>query len=206
MRKTYILGHGGFAKEIYEQVFIHDKSHIFGGFITLKDKKAYITDEQGIKAFTYDLDASFILGTGNKKWKNVFIDHFSRYYDKNIKHFPNVYSSKAYISRTSSIGIGNIFCPFSMLNANAQIGNFNTINIYASINHDCIVGDCNILSPYSTILGYCKIGNNNFLSTHATLTPTTSIKDDNTISAGEVVFDDMQSREFFQSGIITKKS
>jgi UDP-3-O-[3-hydroxymyristoyl] glucosamine N-acyltransferase len=205
MSKTYILGNGGFAKEIFEQIFLQDKNYSFGGFIILKDKKAYLINDQGITPFTYEATASFVLGTGHKKWKSAFIEHFSRYYEKTIKHFPNIISSKAYVSHTSSMGIGNVLCAFSLINANAQIGSFNTINVYASINHDCIIGDNNILSPYASILGYCKVGDNNFLAAKAVITPTISIKDGNTISAGEVVFDDMANREFFQSGIITKK-
>ena len=178
---------------------------MFGGFIILDNDKALLLNEDGVTAFTYPQDAQFILGTGNKKWRKLFIDHFLKYYSSTENHFPNFYSSKAYISKTARAGIGNVFCPFSTLNADATIGNFNCINIYASINHDCIVGDFNIFSPYAGQMGYGTMGNSNFIGTNAIIVPKIILGNDNTISSGECVFDNMKDREFFQSGIIVKK-
>jgi len=202
MSKTYILGDGGLAKELLEQVFTTNKNTKFGGCITLQDKKAYLNKDI---LFGYEPNASFILGVGKISIRNLFINHFSQYYELNIKHFPNIISSSAYISYTGSIGYGNVFCPFSLLNANAQIGNFNLFNAYSSISHDCVMGDNNVLSPYSGIMGGCSIGNNNFFGPDAIITKKIAIEQENSISAGEVVFDNMATRQFFQSGIITKK-
>jgi acetyltransferase-like isoleucine patch superfamily enzyme len=54
-------------------------------------------------------------------------------------------------------------------------------------------------------MGFAKIGDDNFLGANVTITPKVLIGNDNTISAGECVFDNMNDREFFQSGIIRKK-
>ena len=67
------------------------------------------------------------------------------------------------------------------------------------------MGDNNIVSPYAGLMGYAKAGDNNFLGTKVIITPKISIGNDNTISAGEVVFDDMTNRQFFQSGVIYNK-
>lgn len=199
----YMLGNGGFAQELFEQLFVHDDS--FGGFIIIRNDISYVIGDTGVSKFNYPPDAAFILGTGNKKWRRVFLDHFSSAYEKNINHFPNVIADSAHISSMSSMGIGNVFCSFSMLNANASIGDFNCLNIYSSINHDCKVGDNNVLSPYSSLMGYCKMGNENFLGVSTHITPKCTLGHENTLSAGEILFDDMSNREFFQSGIITKK-
>lgn len=204
LKETYILGNGGFAQEIFEQFFMKENAQ-FGGFIILKEQKAYLINTDGINLFSYPKDASFIIGTGNKKWRREFIEHFTQHYEKNIKHFPNAISSHAYISSMSMMGIGNVFCPFSLVNANANIGSFNNFNIYSTISHDCVMGDNNVLSPYSGLMGYAKAGNENFLGTNSIITPKVTIKDENTISAGEIVFDDMGTRQFFQSGVIYNK-
>lgn len=199
----YMLGNGGFAQELFEQLFVSDDN--FGGFIIIKEDIAYVISDEGVTKFLYPGNAAFILGTGNKKWRRKFIEHFTTRYEKNVNHFPNVIANKAHVSLIASMGVGNVFCNFSMLNANASIGDFNCLNIYSSVNHDCRIGDNNVLSPYASLMGYCHMGNENFLSVSTHVTPKCTIGDENTLSAGEILFDDMNSREFFQSGIITKK-
>jgi acetyltransferase-like isoleucine patch superfamily enzyme len=204
MSKTYILGNGGFSQEVFAQIIVPN-NYDFGGFIIVKDDKALLIDEEGINPFSYPKNAMFILGTGNKKWRRIFISHFLKYYDHSINHFPNVFAKSVFIASTSKMGIGNIFCEFSLLNATADIGDFNSFNIYSTASHDCSVGDNNVFSPYSSVMGYCEIGNENFLGVNTHITPKVKLGDENTLSAGEVLFDDMSNRQFFQSGIITDK-
>ena len=203
--KIYILGNGGFSHEVFEQVFLQHYRDGFGGFINLEGDKAFVISEQGVEAFTYPEGAQFIMALGNKKWRNKFLEHLSAKYPITLKHFPNIYAPDAHISKTARVGIGNLFCSFSMLNANAHIGDFNCVNIYASINHDCVVGNHNVFSPYSGIMGYCRVGDSNFFGTHTTVVPKVQIGNDNTLSSGECLFDNMSDRQFFQSGIVTKK-
>jgi len=54
-------------------------------------------------------------------------------------------------------------------------------------------------------MGYCKVGDDNFLGTGTHLTPKVSIGNDNTLSAGETIFDDMENRQFFQYGLVLDK-
>jgi UDP-3-O-[3-hydroxymyristoyl] glucosamine N-acyltransferase len=205
MKKTYILGNGGYAQEVFEQIFLRNVISNFGGFIILKDDKAFLIGEEGVAPFTYPKESAFVLGTGNKAWRNIFLTHFFKYYDKTITYWPNAIANNAHISLSCQMGIGNVFNCFSMTNANASIGNFNQFNVYSATHHDSSIGNNNIISPHSGIYGFSSIGNNNFLGANVCITPKVSIGNDNTISAGECVFDNMNDREFFQSGIIRKK-
>ena len=205
MKKTYILGNGGHAQEVFEQIFLRNVINNFGGFIILKDDKAFLIGDEGVAPFTYPRDASFLLGTANKIWRKAFTEHFFRYYEINIKHWPNAIAANAHISLSAQVGIGNVFLCFSMVNANAVIGNFNHFNCYSSVHHDNVMGNNNVLSPYCGLMGNVTIGNNNFLGANVTITPKVTIGDSNTVSAGECVFDNMDDKEFFQSGIIRKK-
>lgn len=203
--KTYILGNSGFAKEIFEQLFVHINNNDFGGFIILDNDKPFVINDQGAQQFTYPSDSCFVLGTGNKKWRKMFIDHFKQHYPLSATYFPNFVAHTAYMSKMASLGVGNVFCPFSLVNADASVGNFNCFNVYTTISHDCSMGDYNIISPYAGIMGYCKIGNHNFIGTNCTITPKVCIGDDNTISAGECLFDNLTDRQFFSSGVVFKK-
>lgn len=201
---TYILGNAGFAQELYDHIF-YSSAKVFGGFIEICGDKTYVINESGSNEFLYPKNSEFVLGTGSKKWRKLFIDRFTKIYEPSIKHFPNITHRTSYISSLSRIGIGNVFCPFSLINGDAVIGNFNNFNIYATASHDNLVGNNNIFSPYSGLMGNCTLGDDNFLGAKSIITPNISLGNDNTISAGEVVFDSMGDREFFQSGIIFKK-
>ena len=80
MKKTYILGNGGYAQEVFEQIFLRNVISNFGGFIILKDNKAFLIGDEGVAPFTYPKESAFILGTGNKAWRQLFIEHFLKYY------------------------------------------------------------------------------------------------------------------------------
>lgn len=204
--KVYILGNGGFAQEVFTQIILTNQlEEEFGGFVILKEGKAILIGEEGSSSFEYPMTSRFVLGTGNKKWRREFIEHFTQMYQKNLMHFPNVSAPTAHISSLATLGIGNVFCSYAMMNANAQIGNFNNFNAYASIHHDAVFGDNNVLSPYAGCMGFVKMGDENFLGVSTHIVPKTQIGNENTLSAGETLFDDMTNRQFFQSGVIVDK-
>ena len=184
MYKKYILGNGGFAQEVFEQIILKEEAESFGGFIILKNDKAYCISEDGASLFNHDEKSSFIIGTSNKDWRNNFISYFTSYYPLNITHFPNIIAHNAHVSETGIMGIGNVFLSFSLLNANAEIGNFNTFNCYASVYHDC------------------KLGDNNFLHQYASSKSNTTIGDNNVLDPGEVLFEDMQDNELLSMGLV----
>jgi len=209
MNKLYILGNGGYAQECFEQFVLgevinqYDKE--FGGFLILKNEKLMLINDEGIDAFDYNIKASFILGTGHRKWRKVFLEHLDKFYPRNIYHYPNIAANEAHLSQTSVLGIGNVLNCFAMTNANASIGDFNLLNCYASVQHDVKMGSHNIFTTYATVLGYCNIGDDNWLGSAVTITSKTNIGNDNTLSSGEHLFEDMGDRQFFKHGIITEK-
>lgn len=206
MSDYYILGHGGFANEILEQVFLqNDTDKNFTGFVTLVADKAMLMSEEGITEFKYPLNAKFIIGTGNKKWRNKFLIHFLNKYRETEEHFPNIINETAHVSKLAELGIGNVFCPQTLVNGDAVVGNFNLFNVGSGTHHDTKIGDYNIFSPNSLILGRVTIKDFNFIAAGAVITPKVTIGSHNVLSAGEYLFDDMQNKQFFQSGIISDK-
>lgn len=203
--KTYILGNSGFANEIFEQIFLRNHKNSFGGFIILNNDKPFVIDNEGSYEFDYPSNSCFVLGTGNKKWRKYFIDHFKQHYPLSSTYFPTFCAEDAHISKMSTLGIGNVFCSFSLTNADAQVGDFNCFNMFSCISHHCKMGNYNIMSPYAGIMGYCTVGDNNFIGTHSTITPKLTIGNDNTISAGECLFDNLGDRKFFGSGVVYNK-
>ena len=203
--RLYILGNGGYANEIFEHIFLKENTHEFCGFITLVGDKAFVISKEGILAFEYDSEASFILGTQNMLWRSKLLEYFLKLYDPIKKHFPNVYSNRSSVSNTSMLGIGNLFLPFSSIHGITTIGNFNSFSSYSSAYNSSTIGSYNILYPYAGIMNCCSIVDNNILQPNSIITEKVTIGSNNIISAGECVFDNVNDNELFQSGIIHKK-
>lgn len=205
MVQYYILGNGGFANELYDQVFLQNRLEDFGGFITLKSDKALLVSDKGITNFIYPVDAKFLIGTGNKKWRSKFLLHFLDRYRETEEHFPNIAVNSAHISKMADIGIGNIFCAFSMVNADVVIGDFNLVNTYSMLSHGTKIGSYNIFCPKSSTMGEVRIKDFNFFGTGVTIVPNIKIGSHNALSAGEYLFENMGNKQFFQSGIVVDK-
>lgn len=205
MYKLYILGNGGYAQECFEQFVLCGTVKDFGGFIVLKNDKAILMNEEGVTNFTYPEKASFMLGTGHRKWRKEFLAHMGKHYELDARHFPNMVAHDAHLSQTCILGIGNVLNSFAMTNANANIGDFNLLNCYSSVHHDVKMGSHNIFTTYATVLGYCNVGDDNWLGNGTTITSKTNVGNDNTLSSGEHLFDDMKDRQFFRHGVITEK-
>lgn len=201
----YMLGNGGYAYELFDQLFLEKNSYKFQGFIILKDDEAFVINEEGIIPFNYQNDAAFVLATQNPIWRLKLLKHFIKHYDSTKTHFPNIYSNKAHVSKTSVIGIGNVFSAFSTISGVATVGNFNLFNSHSSVRSNCKIGNHNILHPYAGIMNSCIIGDYNVLQPNCVLTEKIIAGSDNVISAGECVFDNLNNEELFQSGIILKK-
>lgn len=180
----YILGNGSFAQEVFEQLIVANTIVDFGGFIILKDDKTFVIGEDGAKEFTYPKEAQFIIGTSNQLWRLKFIDHFMAKYPYNIKTWPNMSAPSAYISSSADMGIGNIFMYNTVINAYAEVGNFNLFNIFSSINNNCEIGDDNIFHQYASAINGVTMGSHNLLS------------------AGEVLFENIEDSKLFQSGVV----
>lgn len=200
--KLYILGDESCAHELFEHTFLKNNKHTFGGFITLNGDEAFIISTEGVNKFNYSKDSAFILGVLSKECRQLYIEHFSNFYDLNTVHFPNIYSNTSHISYTAAIGFGNVFAPYSSVNGITNLGNFNYLGNYASIYNSTKIEDNNILYPYASIMEHCTIGNNNYFDQNSTITKKINIGNDNIVTAGECVFDSMNNKELFQSGII----
>ena len=61
-------------KKYFEQIIVANQElKNFGGFIILKDDKAFCIGEEGAEAFTYPPSAQFILGTANPKLEKTVL-------------------------------------------------------------------------------------------------------------------------------------
>ncbi len=202
---TYILGNSGFSRDIFEQLFIRKYISTFTGFIILNGDKPFVISNDGVKAFEYEDDSSFVLGVDTLEERIAYIEHFTQHYPVSTKFYPNFYVDSCHISHLSSLGVGNIFCHNSSIFGNSSLGNFNLLKAGSTISYNCDIGNYNILDHNAHVSSKCKILDYNYVSINATITENICIGSHNTISAGECLFDNLQDKELFQSGITQRK-
>ena len=198
--KLYVLGNGPFTSEILEYL---DTSHgSYGGCLHIENN--ILMNKH--RPFDFPAGVKFILGTGNMKYRKLFLDIVLDKYKATTNIFPNIICKNVYISKTADIkGCGNIFAPGTTIIGNAKVGSFNLFNIHSSASHDNIIHNNNVFSPYTGIMGNCSIGNNNFFATRATIAPNITIGDNNTISIAENIVTSIKNRQFIKDGLIKDK-
>jgi len=95
--------------------------------------------------------------------------------------------SSVLVGRRTSIGIGCIIQPNSIISNDVVIKDSVFINCSSNIGHDVIIGDFCSLMANVNLGGHCKLGNNIFIGTGAILRPKVKINSNIKIGLGTVV-------------------
>jgi sugar O-acyltransferase (sialic acid O-acetyltransferase NeuD family) len=132
----------------------------------------------------FEPDARAIVAIGN--------NHIRKSVVALTKHsFTNVIASSAMLSRTATIGVGNMILQGTIVQAQTAIGNHCIINTGAQVDHDCIIGDYAHIGPGAILCGTVSIGEGTFVGAGAIVTPGKKIGKWATIGAGAVVIRDV---------------
>lgn len=191
MQKVYIIGAGGFGREVHSWAkqhpdcgvkweihgFLDDNPNALNGF------ELPVSILGGLNTPPPDPAALYICGLGQPAIK---ADICSRFSNAGARFLTLVHPS-AIVGERVNIGTGSILCPGSMLTCDIDVGSFVTINCNSSIGHDSTIGDYTTLSGFCDVTGHCTLGQRVFLGSHACIIPDTCIGDDATVGAGAVV-------------------
>lgn len=188
----YIIGSGGFAKEVlflYESIYNNLDS--FGGFIDFQTETQFIACMG--KSFPVIDEAEFIekhfkgdkpsiyIGVGNPVSNARIINKFEGYEFPNLIH-PNFVAHRASLN----LGQGNIITSGCVFTVDIKIGSFNIFNLNTTLGHDSIIGCYNVINPGCNISGSVKIGDGNLLGTNCTILQGISIGNFSTVGAGSL--------------------
>lgn len=198
MIPIYIVGFGGFAREVYSHCkeLEDNKELCIKGFITTNiDKKEYngipIYDEAD---FDY-AGKNVVIGVGNpilreKIWQKIFYT-----FGRNV-YFPNIISPRAILLNKKSInmGIGNVICAGTILTCDIKIKNFVQLNLNTTIGHDCYLGNFMTTAPGVNISGCVKAEKGTYFGTNSSVLENIHIVDDVIIGAGAVVVRDIMEK------------
>ncbi len=194
MTDLWILGAGGFAKEVCWLARATGKFNVrgffdlSGGYETVIGNISYPVLPEGAIA-TLKKGSALAIGSGDP---HVIAKLSARY--KEEWPFPNlIHPTMTGDEHGVTMGIGNIITSNTMFTTAIRIGSFNVFNLTCTIGHDCIIGDANVINPSANISGSVTIGNNNLIGTNATVLQGLNIGDDCRIGAGSVVTKDVAS-------------
>ncbi|MFT4802914.1 MAG: sugar O-acyltransferase (sialic acid O-acetyltransferase NeuD family) [Psychroserpens sp.] len=177
MKEYFILGCGGFAKEVQflAEQCLNPKEYEFAGFIDLNSyqktielrKKKYKVFDQ--TDFLNDMSlerkkTAIINGIGQPRLIAKLFEPFRGF------HFPNLIHP-SFIGDLSSIdfGKGNLVTAGCIFTVDIQIGDFNVFNLNATVGHDVKISDFNVFNPGCNVSGGICIENSNLFGTNSTI-------------------------------------
>jgi sugar O-acyltransferase (sialic acid O-acetyltransferase NeuD family) len=195
MKKIYIFGQGGFAKEVAVLLHAINKktpTYVLSGFLDIKpvEKQVKIGNES-IEVFDEEIflrnenlsDKCFCIGVGNptilKKIKDKYADKLDF---PNLLH-PNVEGLFGCIE----MGAGNILTAGCVFTLDIKIGSFNVFNLNTTVGHDTVIGSCNVFNPGVNLSGGVKIGDFNLIGTNAAVLQYLGLGNNNIIGAGAMM-------------------
>lgn len=184
MKDAYILGAGGFAKEVY-LILKRSNNYNFKGFVDYKPKEDVISigkdvfkvfDENDfIEKFEPLDNVALFIGMGDPKVIKKVTTNFNKY------EFPNLISPCVQLDDSISFGRGNIITKGVNFTVDIKVGSFNVFNLNMTIGHDCVIGNYNVMNPGATISGCVEIGDSNLLGTGSTILQNLKIGNNNVI-------------------------
>ncbi|MGI9526129.1 MAG: acetyltransferase [Weeksellaceae bacterium] len=192
MKDIYILGSGGFAKEVYFLIkeIGHFKVKAFvdiekKGNISFSETSIPVISEEELEEKEID-KISLALGLGDPKLIKKLSDKFKSYHFPNLIH-PNVIYDKSNIN----IGKGNIVTAGVIMTTHINIGNYNIFNLSTTVGHDVEIGNCNIFNPSVNISGEVKIGDNNLFGVGSVVLQQKTIGNNNILGASSLLTKNM---------------
>lgn len=201
MKKRYIFGSSGFAKEVYfllEEIYNEDMS--FYGFIDISENKEFV--KIGTKSYPIITESSFenIVFQENEEIE-LYIGVASPEIIKKISikfknfTFPNLIH-KSFIGQLISIkmGVGNIITAGCIFTCCISLGSFNIFNTNTAIGHDSIIGSYNVFLPRTQISGFVQIENENIFGMNSSVLQGKKIGNQNKIGAYSFVITNVKDK------------
>jgi sugar O-acyltransferase (sialic acid O-acetyltransferase NeuD family) len=194
--KIVIVGTGGFGREVHMSLnFIQKKFENFEILGYLDDNRSLngklINNLKVLGGLEWFNDNNLdnikcTITIGNPAIRKKIVEKLK----SNLIHQTIIHPS-IICSETSTIGIGTILQPGSIITVNTKIGNYVHVNLHSTIGHDCVVEDYVTINPGVHINGNTTIGEGTFVGSGASLKEGISIGKWCIIGAGSVVLNDV---------------
>ena len=187
----YILGAGGFAREVLNIIIDLGREEDVLGFVeqhsvregeVLNDKKVY--DE---KVLDFAPSGTKLTGAIGSPKRRIWIEQLEQ---KGFE-FETLIHPTVVKSRWVKIGRGSILCAGNVLTNNIEIGNHTIINLGCTVGHDVRMGNYVTVSPGVDISGNVTIEDGVWVGIGSTLIEKTKVGKGSYLGAGACVTKDI---------------
>ena len=198
MKKLFILGAGGFAREVawlVKEINTQNPQWELQGFVEhSSDSTArFINDLPIISLETATIDLSgtwAVAAIGNSANRARAVRDAEA---KGIRFATLVHPSVKMHSQTVSFSAGTIICAGTILTTDITIGKHVIINLDCTVGHDSIIEDFVTISPGVHLSGHTKIRHGAYIGTGAVTIERLEIGENAVVGAGAVVTRDIPS-------------
>lgn len=198
MKQIYIVGAGGFGREVFDwmmETFDFNEDYSFAGFL---DDDLGALDGFSIKASVVSKISDYkvsendylICGIGNPSDKKEVCQSLM---SKGAEFISLIHPS-AKLGRGSQIGKGSVICPNVVITCDVRVGDFVMINLSTTLGHDAKVGDWSTLSAHCDLTGFVEVGASVFMGSGARIIPSKKVGTSSIIGAGSVVIRDVAAK------------
>lgn len=196
MKQLFIVGAGGFGRELYAWASQHPdcgRAWTLAGFVddnpnalAAFQRFAPVSPITGHKPAS---DHVYLCGLGMPALKEKFVAPLVAA----GAEFLTFVHPQALIGARVKLGKGVVICPGAVLSVDIEVGDFAMINLNCTIGHDARIGPWTSLSAQCDITGGATVGKACFFGSRATIIPGKSVGDRAVIAAGAVVMTHLPS-------------
>ncbi|MDR1796632.1 MAG: acetyltransferase, partial [Clostridiales Family XIII bacterium] len=201
MKKIYIIGAGGFGREVADTIHeINARAPEFRleGFID--DDEARWGEVQNGIPIAGGIDWLIGQARGGAEPLYAVVTVADPGVRKKIVgrleghvQWANIISPLAHVTASAEMGEGNIMQHFSSLNSNARLGSHCIMNCNAIIGHDTVVGDYVSIMPAAGIMGECHIAEGAYFGLGAMVIQGKKVGENAVVGAGCINIKDVEA-------------
>lgn len=194
MKKLFIVGAGGFGREVYAWIKQHpefNKSWALAGFLddnldALQPFNNFASVEP-LKNHQVSNSNVYICALGLPLVKSKLLAPLI----EQKAEFISFIHPTAVIGERVKIGRGVVVCPGASISVDISIGDFSMIGPNTTIGHDGIIGAWCTLCAQCDVTGRVTIGDGVFLGSRVSIIPSKKVGSKSILGAGSVVISDV---------------
>ena len=190
MKKLYIVGAGGFGRELHSWIQQHpdfNSAWKIAGFLDDNPNALNLFGSFAkvlpLKGHKVSIDNLYLCGLGLPAVKKELLTPLV----KGGAEFITFIHPTCVIGERVKIGQGVVLCPGISISVDITIGDFSMIGPNTTIGHDVSIGEWNTLCAQCDLTGHVVVGDSVFMGSRVSVIPNKKIGNKSIVGAGALV-------------------